>query len=416
MDLSSGLFEFLGSSAVYVGAFIFVLTIVVFFHELGHFMAARACGVAIEVFSIGFGPRVASWTDRHGTEWRVSLLPLGGYVKFLGDENAASMPDRKKLEGEDGGRPLTTQFPAAADAHTSGLTPEQRASCFHFKPLWQRAIVVAAGPVANFVLAAIIFAGLLVSFGERVIDPRVGQVLADSAAQEAGLRPGDLIVEVQGRRIERFKDLQEIIVFSSDTPLRMVVVRNGEQIELTATPRRMEHTDWLGNTQRYGTLGITSTGAEEDSRYVRYGPGEAALAGVQRVQRIIGQTLKFLGRLITGNEDPKELGGPLRIAQYSGQTAAAAFDGQDSFADGLRASVINLIQLAGFLSVSVGLINLFPIPMLDGGHLLYYGYEAVAGRPLGERAQEIGFRIGLALVLSMMAFATWNDLNNLWSQ
>lgn len=407
-----------GSAAIYLAAFVFVLTIVVFFHELGHFTAARVSGVRVDAFSIGFGPKLISWRDGHGTQWRISLLPLGGYVKFFGDQNAASAPDTRKLKGETtaDGRPITTQFPATAKGETpnGGMTEEERAECFHFKPVGVRAFIVAAGPLANFILATVIFAGLLMGFGERVYEPRVGTVLEGSAAEDAGLQSGDLITAVNGRAIERFKDLQQIVLLSSDEELSLTIERGADQLELIAVPQRVEREDAFGNVQRFGTLGIQSGGAETASRYVRHSPASAFASGAERVASTVGTTFTFLGRMITGREDAKELGGPLRIAQFSGQTATAALDSSESLAEGVRYSLIRLIELAGFLSVSIGLINLFPIPMLDGGHLMYYGYEAVAGQPLGERAQAIGFRIGLALLLSLMAFATWNDLNTIW--
>ncbi len=373
----------LGNSLLsYILPFLFVLTLVVFFHELGHFSVARYFDTKIDTFSIGFGPEIFGWYDRKGTRWRVSWLPLGGYVRFFGDDSAASTPDREHLKEK-----------------AAQMSAEERAACFHFKPLYQRALIVAAGPIANFILAIVIFTIVLMIFGQHVLTPRVDEVQPGSAAEVAGIRPGDVIVEIDGRRIKTFGDLQSIVSLSAETPLRITLDRNGEQIQLTVTPRRGEITDRFGNVHKVGLLGISRQQSRDEYTVVQYGPVGALVKGVERTWYVVTGTFNYLGRIITGREDADQLGGPLRIAQVSGQVATLGF--------------VPLLELAAILSISIGLLNLFPIPLLDGGHLLYYGYEAVAGRPLGERAQEMGFRVGLAFVLSLMLFATWNDLVHL---
>ncbi|PLX39984.1 MAG: RIP metalloprotease RseP [Hyphomicrobiales bacterium] len=358
-------------------SFLFVLTIVVFFHELGHFQVARWCNVDIDVFSIGFGPEIFGWNDRRGTRWKVSWIPLGGYVKFAGDDSAASTPDHSQLEA---------------------LSEEQRRSIFYFKPLWQRAAVVAAGPIANFILAVVIFALIFSVVGRVDTSARVDSVSPDSAAAEAGFQPGDLVLEIDGGAISNFADMQRIVSASADKRLEVLVDRGGARVTLQVTPRLKEITDRFGNKHRIGLLGISRKMGKEETKLKKAGPVEAVWLGGREVYFVISSTFSYLGRVITGREKADQLGGPLRIAQISGQMASISF-----------AAVVNL---AAVLSVSIGLINLFPIPMLDGGHLLFYAFEAVRGKPLSEQIQEYGYRLGLALVLLLMIFATWNDLVN----
>lgn len=378
MEFITGIGGVGGSLISYVIPFLFVLTIVVFFHELGHFLVARWAGVTVETFSIGFGREIYGWNDSKGTRWKISWIPLGGYVKFLGDENAASTPSRDSLEN---------------------MTAEQAAGNFHAKPLSSRAAVVAAGPVANFILAIVIFAGLILAFGERIVAPLVAEVRVDSAAEAAGFEVGDRVLEISGTRIDSFREMQMIVSFSADERLEIIVERNGENVLLEATPTVHEMTDRFGNVQRIGLLGIGADPDPANSLHVRHDPFTAIWMGVEQTWFIVSRTFQFLGDMIMGREDTSQLRGPLGIAQTSGQVATL----------GLAA----LINLAAVLSVSIGLINLFPIPMLDGGHLLYYGVEAVRGKPMGDDAQEYGFRIGLALVMMLMVFATWNDLTHL---
>ena len=415
-------------------AFIALLTIIVFFHEYGHFSAARALGVRVEVFSIGFGPPIAQWTDRKGTEWRIAWLPFGGYVRFFGDSGEASAPDERivaaRRSDEEGAQddphddphgdephPATTQFPRPGDEEelAARLTPEERKVCFHFKPVWARAIVVAAGPMANFVLATAIFFAILMTFGAYVAEPKIGEVVPDSAAEAAGFEAGDLIVSVNGRELRRFDDLQMMTRLGAGERFSFTVERDGALVELKATPRRQEIEDAFGNRTPAGVLGLV---ADRDAlAFVRYDAAGAFGESLSKVWGIIAGTVKFLTRLAFGKESADQLGGPIKMAQYAGQSAMSGFDGGDgpSFFDRLKISLVNFINLAAVVSVSIGFLNLLPVPVLDGGHLLYYGYEAIAGRPLGARAQAIGFRVGIILLASFMLFVTWNDISNLFS-
>ena len=362
----------------YIVPFLFVLTIVVFFHELGHFYAARRCGVRVEVFSVGFGRALASWHDKHGTEWKIGWLPLGGYVKFFGDENEASAPDADKLKE---------------------LPEDARSDTLFFKPLWQRAIVVAAGPVANFILAIVIFASLYTLLGQRITDPVVGTVVENSAAARAGMQSGDLIVAINGDEISTFTQVRRLVTVSAGVPLEFSVERGGVVEVLRATPDRVLEVDRFGNEYHVGRLGVAVNADKNAIRHVRYNPLTALWMGAEESYFIVEQTFIVLGRINMGRESAESLGGPIRIAQLSGQTATLGF--------------VALINLTAVLSVSIGLINLFPIPMLDGGHLAFYAYEAVFGRPMSERAQEIGMRIGLSMVMMLFLFVTWNDLARL---
>ena len=361
----------------YLLPFLFVLTVVVFVHELGHFLVARWCGVAVKTFSIGFGPEIAGFNDRHGTRWRLSWIPLGGYVKFIDDDNAASA-GHKSLEQ---------------------LSPDERARSFQSKPLAARAAVVAAGPIANFILAIVIFTAIFALFGERITAAKVDIVNPGSAAERAGFLPGDRVVSIDGKTIESFGEMQRIVGTSPDQPLHFVVDRNGQTVELTATPERKEITDHFGNVIRLGLLGIQRSASPEDWTLKRHDPLTAFGMALKESYFVISRSLGYLYDVVTGREAADQLGGPIRIAQVSGQVASAGF--------------VALLNLAAIISVSIGLLNLFPIPMLDGGHLLFYGIEAIRGRPLSESTQEIGFRIGLAFVLMLMIFATWNDLIHL---
>ena len=399
-------------------AFIVLLSIIVFFHEYGHFSVARLLGVKVDTFSIGFGKPIARWVDRKGTEWRIARWPLGGYVKFFGDAGPASNPENDVAEeAQPEAGPATTQFPQPGNEEAVGsrLTAEERKVCFHFKPVWARAMIVAAGPIANFVLAAVIFWGLLISFGSWIAEPVVGSVQPASAAEEAGFQSGDRILSINGRSIERFDDMQMITRLSSDEELTFEIERAGDVMTILATPKRQEITDAFGNVDRLGILGVGSG----PQTHVKYGPGEAVLPALKRVGDVITGTMRFLGRMIFGKEDVRQLGGPIKIAQYAGQSVTAGFgDIADerglTLAERLKTSLATFISLAALMSVSIGFLNLLPIPVLDGGHLLYYSYEALAGRPLGMKAQAIGFRVGIVLLASFMLFVTFNDISNLF--
>lgn len=363
----------------YVPPFLFVLTIVVFFHELGHFLVGRACGVGVVTFSIGFGPELFGWNDRHGTRWRVSLIPLGGYVKFVGDESAAGTPDREGLEK---------------------LAPVDRDRAFQNKSVGRRAAIVAAGPIANFVLAVVIFSGLFMSTGRVDLAAKVGEVTPDGVAAAAGIRSGDLIVAIDGHRIDTFMDVMRLVSERAGEKTDFVVERDGARVETSLTPRLFEEKSRFG-VQRRGLVGIRASTDPADRRLRHFSPPEAVVEGVKETWFVVARTASYIGGIFTGRESIDQLGGPLRVAQISGEVAGM----------GLGA----LINLAAVLSVSIGLLNLFPVPMLDGGHLVFYAAEAARGRPLSDRAQDIGFRIGMALVLMLMLISSWNDIAHLAS-
>jgi regulator of sigma E protease len=363
----------------YIIPFLFVLTIVVFFHELGHFLVARWAGVKVLTFSLGFGPELAGFNDRHGTRWKISAIPLGGYVKFFGDDSEASTPSSEAL---------------------ASMSAEERANSFHHKKVGPRAAIVAAGPIANFILAIVIFTCLFTFFGKPSTTARVDKIEANSAAAKAGFQVGDIVTAIDGKTIGSFSDMQRIVGIRAGEQLTFTVKRGDSTLELRGTPQLREVKDPFGNVHRLGVLGITRKTATGDVTTERVDPATALWLGVKETWFVIDRTLSYIGGVFTGREAADQVGGPLRIAQISGQVATVG---------GLGA----LVQLAAVLSISIGLLNLFPVPLLDGGHLLFYAVEAVRGRPLSDRAQEMGFRIGLGLVLMLMVFATYNDILHL---
>jgi regulator of sigma E protease len=380
-DFMSGIGALGGGILGYIVPFLFVLTIVVFFHELGHFLIARWCGVKVLTFSIGFGPELFGFNDPHGTRWKLSAIPLGGYVKFFGDENAASVPDQAAI---------------------SNMTEEERRVSFVHQSVGKRAAVVVAGPLANFVLAIMIFAGLFMIYGKQNTLARVDSIQSDSAAAAAGFQAGDIVLSINGRPIESFAEMQRIVSTSAGETLTVVVDRGGQKVTLKAMPALKEVKDNFGNVHRIGVLGISRSLAPDDVKFEPVNPIRAIGLGAKETWFVIDRTLSYLGGVVAGREAADQLGGPIRIAQVSGQVATAGFSA--------------LMHLAAVLSVSIGLLNLFPVPLLDGGHLLFYAIEAIRGRPLSERAQEYGFRIGLAIVVMLMIFATFNDIVHIASQ
>jgi regulator of sigma E protease len=363
----------------YIIPFLFVLTIVVFFHELGHFLVARWAGVKVLTFSLGFGPELAGFNDRHGTRWKISAIPLGGYVKFFGDDSEASTPSSDAL---------------------ASMSAEEQANSFHHKKVGPRAAIVAAGPIANFLLAIVIFTCLFTFIGRPSTTARVDQVEAGSAAATAGFQSGDVVTAIDDAKIGSFSDMQRIVGIRAGEELNFTVKRGDSTLQLHGTPQLREVKDPFGNVHRLGVLGITRKTAAGDVTTERVDPATAAWLGVKETWFVVERTLSYIGGVFTGREAADQVGGPLRIAQISGQVATMG---------GLSA----LVQLAAVLSISIGLLNLFPVPLLDGGHLLFYAVEAARGRPLSDRAQEMGFRIGLGLVLMLMVFATYNDILHL---
>ena len=355
--------------------FLFVLTVVVFVHELGHFLIARWSGVRVLVFSIGFGRELVGFTDRHGTRWKIAAVPLGGYVKFFGDENVASVPDRDTV---------------------AAMTEAERNESFFHQPLGKRAAIVAAGPIANFILAVLIFGAVFAIYGRPDNVARVDAVEPNSAASTAGFRPGDVVVAIDDQPIKTFTEMQRVVRAHPDQPIRITIERDGRDVTVSAVPTLKEVPDNFGKVHRFGILGI-----QGPRDRIPVGPLGAVGYGAQETWSIVDETFSYLYRMVTGRESADQLGGPVGIALMSGEAAKLGFD--------------VLIRWVAAISVSIGLLNLFPIPLLDGGHLLFYGLEGLRGRPLSERTQEIGFRIGFAIVLMLLVFATYNDIPRLFA-
>ncbi len=355
--------------------FLFVLMVVVFVHEMGHYLVGRWCGIGVKAFSIGFGPELFGFNDRHGTRWKLSAIPLGGYVKFTGDMSVTSSPD------------------AAAD---EGLSEEERKVAFHTQPVWKRAATVVAGPLANFLLTIAVFAVMFGTFGRFVMEPMVADVQVNSPAASAGFEKGDRFVSVDGTKVQTFGDVQRLVSGRAGDTLTIVVNRNGEEIPLSVVPDLREQTDALGNTVRMGVIGVVNDQTVGEPRVVEYGPLEAVGEAVRETGYVIARTGQFLKRFVAGREDRCQLGGPVKIADMAGKAAQKGFEW--------------LIQLVALLSVGIGVLNLLPIPPLDGGHLLFYALEAVMRRPVSEKLAEAVYRVGFLAVLGFMGFVFWNDL------
>jgi regulator of sigma E protease len=355
--------------------FLFVLTVVVFVHEMGHYLVGRWCGIGVQAFSIGFGPELFGFNDRHGTRWKLSAIPLGGYVKFVGDVGVVSQPDEEELKH---------------------LTPEERRVAFHFQPLWKRALTVFAGPAFNFILTIIVLTVMFAAYGRYVSEPTVAEVRPGSPAAAAGFQPGDRFVSVDGTLVESFADVQRLVSGRAGDAIEFVMLRGGEEIALTATPEVSEQKDALGNTVKLGLIGVVNNEELGQPRLVTYNPAEALVEGLRETGHIVVRTGQFLQRFAAGREDRCQLGGPVRIAQMSGQAASLGF--------------VWLVQLIALLSVGIGILNLLPIPPLDGGHLLFYGIEGAIRRPVPERVVETVYRAGMLLVLVFMMFVFWNDI------
>jgi regulator of sigma E protease len=352
-------------------AFLLVIGPLIFIHELGHYFVGRWFGVKADAFSIGFGREIFGWTDKRGTRWKVGWLPLGGYVKFAGDMNPASAPTDEWLS----------------------LPPEERAKTFQSKQVWQRFLIVLAGPATNFLFAIIALMILFATVGYPSTPPTIGGIERGSVAQATGFRPGDRIVSINGSGIDRFVDLSTYIALRPGEPMTFLVSRGGRNIELRATPRLRVDEDQFGNRARVGRLGITRSGRFEfTSLPLHQLPGAAVGTTVDIVQTMV----TALGQVITGRRSIRELGGPLKIAEVSGQQASLGW--------------LPFFWLMIVVSINLGFINLLPIPLLDGGHLLFYLIEGVRRKPLKPQAQEWAFRTGLAVLLALMIFVTLNDL------
>lgn len=366
--------DYVMSLLSYVVPFLAVLTVIVFVHEMGHYLVARWNGVAIQAFSIGFGRELLGWTDKHGTRWKISAVPLGGYVRFVGDMNASSMPDADAPELQD---------------------PSIAPHLFVNKSVWQRIAVVAAGPIANVLLTFLILYALLLGYGRYSVPAIIGEVVPGSVAEAAGFEPGDKILSVDGYVVRGFEDFQRYVATS---PARQVVIeleRNQATREIDLVPEPVVIQDRFGNDQRIGRIGVSRETSASDLELYRPGPVEALGMTVEEIRFIVQRTGAFLGDFFVGRGDVEQLSGPVKVAKVSGEVATLG--------------IIALINLMALLSLNIGIFNLLPIPMLDGGHLMYYLIEAVRGRPLSMRVQEIGFRFGFALVLALMVFTLFND-------
>jgi len=352
-------------------AFVCALGPLVFFHELGHYLVARWLGVGAETFSIGFGQEVTGWTDKRGTRWKVGWLPLGGYVRFVGDESAASTPGDQ-----------------------SQLTPEQQAVSFHLRPVWQRFLIVLAGPVANFLLAIVIFAAFFAVYGAPSTPPVVNTIEAGSAASTVDIKPGDRILSIGGRPTSTFEDLRNFVILRPGEVVTVELQRDQEQRELQVKLGTDVEKDRFGQTFRRGLLGVSPA----EAVYQPVPLLELVPTATSYVFGMTRTTLEALWQIITGRRSVKELGGPLKIAQVAGQQATLG--------------LADFVGLLAILSINLGFINLLPVPVLDGGHLLFYAIEAVRRRPVSPRTQDWAFRGGLAFILALLIFTTVNDLGS----
>ena len=356
----------------YAIPFLIAITVLVFVHEMGHYLVARWCGVRVEVFSVGFGREIWGRTDSRGTRWKLGWIPVGGYVKMFGE----MLPPAGDREAGPG--------PGSAEEQVS----------FHTKALWRRAAIVFAGPFANFLFAVVLMAGIFATVGELSTPSNITAVVEGSAADRAGFKPGDVIRRIDGAEIDRFEQVARIVRMSAGIPLEIEVEREGRLIALVAIPDAVRPGEGPGASQKMGRLGVSRSGG--GVTVIRHDPGEAVLRGIAETFRIIGEIFRAIGQMLSGARDASDLGGPLRIAQISG--------------DVWQAGLLSMVAFVATLSINLGLINLFPIPLLDGGHLMFYAIEAVTGRPPGERAREYGYRMGIAMLLGLMVFVTWNDL------
>ncbi len=362
--------------------FAVVIGVLVFVHEFGHYAIGRVFGVKADVFSIGFGRELFGWNDRRGTRWKLSLLPLGGYVKFAGDMNAASQPS-----------------PEAAAA-LAAATPAERAAMFQFKPVWQRALIIVAGPLTNFLFAIIVFTLFFAIYGYSFTPAVVDHVLPGSPAATAGLQPGDRIVELDGHHIGRFEDVMRIVTTNTGTPIDTRVERHGQQLDLHVLPKLISEADRFGNHYTRGQLGVASTGRA----LAPCPPVDAAGYAVREVWLLTGTMIDGIGQVISGRRPVSEMGGPVSIAKFAGQQATLGW--------------VSLIEFMALISINIGMVNLLPVPVLDGGHLFLYAIEAAARRPLAPKLQEWAFASGFTALVSLMLFLTWNDLASagVWKQ
>lgn len=382
-------------------SFLLVLSFLVFFHELGHYSVARFFGIAVERFSIGFGKPIYRRRSKAGVDWTISRIPLGGYVKFAGDQGAASTPDVEKLA-------------EIREAHKDDPDAVPLEDIFHFRPVWQRMLVVLAGPLANFLLAIIVFAGLGATFGAQSYTWVVGEVIEGMPAEAAGVRIGDTILALDGRAVENTNDIVGYISLRSNTPIIMTVENDGEVRDVEVTPIRKEIRDGVGGLTEVGQIGMAS-GEGSSVSWKDVSLVQAIPYGVSQLGDHLGATLGYIKRIFTGKENGKQLGSVVKIATVTGKVAADSVQIDASPSIRLKTYLYSMFNLMALISIALGVANLMPLPVLDGGHLLYYGYEALAGRPLSQKKQEFGFRIGFAVLLALFVMLTINDIGYLRS-
>jgi len=363
----------------YILPFIILITIVVFIHEYGHYYFAKKFGVGITDFSIGFGKEIFGWNDNYGTRWKICWIPLGGYVKFFGDRNVFSQDEQKKLINK--------------------YDKESQKKLFILKPLYQRSIIVAAGPIANFILAILIFAIINFFIGKDFTPAVIDQVEDNSPAFFAGIKKGDQIISIDQNKVESILEVSTFINTSSSDTIEFLLLRNEEKISLFITPKLINGEDQLGNQIKKKIIGVKLAPLNNSFNKKPLGLTKSIYYSVKEVWYVTTSSLRYLGKIFTGSGDPSQLGGPIRIAQITGQV--------------FEYGIVPFFSIMAYISVSLGLINLFPIPMLDGGHLMFYSFEKILGRPLNQKTQEFLFRIGLFLLLSLMFFATFNDLKSI---
>lgn len=373
--------EVLGTVFHYLWSFTLILSVIVFVHEFGHFIVARWCGVKIETFSIGFGREIFGRTDKHGTRWKFAIIPLGGYVKMYGDSSAASTPDMEKL---------------------NAMSNAERKQSLHHQPLWAKSAIVAAGPIANFLLTIAVFTYFIYTIGIASTEPVVGEIMPNTPAASAGLEPDDRVLSIDGKRMRSFNDIPETLITNLYTPVQLEIERDKEIIRLSITPIEYEDKDIAGNVEKRPLIGIRS---KQLTRVDVTFP-QAVLHATQKTYDMCATNLKALGQIIVGDRSAKALTGTLGIAKLSGDITKQG--------ESTHETLMTILWFIAVLSAGIGLVNLFPLPMLDGGHLLFYGIEAMRGRPASEKFMEYSYRFGFILIMALMAFTLYNDARKIF--
>jgi regulator of sigma E protease len=357
-----------------ISSFLVIISLVVFIHEFGHYYVAIKSGVKVEVFSIGMGPELIGWNDKRGTRWRICPLPIGGYVKMFGDSNEASAPDQDIL---------------------ANMNEDEKKLAFHAKSLFAKSMIVAAGPAANFLLSIVMLFVLFFCYGQGFATTEVTYIEPDSIAEKSGIEPGDIITKINDREINDFNELREIVTINAGNELNLTINRGDEEFDLTIIPELKERKDVFGNKINVGSLGIASDKVARK----QLGLMASMISATSETYRLSSFMLKSVGQMIIGNVSTDNIGGPIKIAQYSGNS--------------VRQGPQNILWFIAILSINLGLINLFPVPVLDGGHLLFYVIEGIRGRPMAAKIQQISFRIGMALIGSLMIFSVLNDIRSI---